>query len=151
VKQGIRVKLACCWLRRALAYAIRHHFIICKPLHNIDDEKHSFCSLTAVETDHGKLAMGRWLGSLTTAVVVTSDGASVLGMALAAVVMAEGAPPSGSSAQKALVRRVDGAAVQGQWWLGFLARQGHEGLLFIEGKVVEACSTWTHATLISNP
>jgi hypothetical protein len=52
--------------------------------------------------------MGRRLESSTTPAVATSNGALTPGMALAAAVMEESAPPSGSSAQKALVRWVGG-------------------------------------------
>jgi hypothetical protein len=51
---------------------------------------------------------------------VTFGGASASRMAPLAAVMAEGPPPSGGLALEALLRRVDGAAVKGQWWLSFV-------------------------------
>jgi predicted ATP-grasp superfamily ATP-dependent carboligase len=78
-----------------------------------------------VETDHGKLAMGRRLGSLAIAVVVTSDGALAPGTTSVMVVMAVGPHSSGGLALKFSMRRVDGAAVEGLWRLSFLARKGH--------------------------
>jgi hypothetical protein len=99
----MREKHPCRQLGRALAHATRHRFLIRKLLHNLDDERHLFCSLTTVETDHGKLAMGRRLESSATAVVVTSGGASAPGTAPAVAVMLVGPPPSGGLAREALV------------------------------------------------
>jgi hypothetical protein len=72
--------------------------------------------------DHGKLAMARWLGSLTMAPTVTSDGASAPGMAPAAVVVAGAPPPSNQLAQEAPVRRHDGNGLVGnraRFWVKF--------------------------------
>jgi hypothetical protein len=44
--------------RVALSRAIGHHWLICELLHDLDDERYPFCSLTAVETYHRKRAMG---------------------------------------------------------------------------------------------
>jgi hypothetical protein len=44
-------------------------------LHDLGYERNSFCELTAVKTDHGKLVMGRWLGWSSVAVGMTSSGA----------------------------------------------------------------------------
>jgi hypothetical protein len=45
-----------------LSHAIGHHCLNRKLLHDLDDERHPFCSLTTVETDHGKWVMERRLG-----------------------------------------------------------------------------------------
>jgi hypothetical protein len=59
-----------------LAHATRHQFLTRKLLHDLDDERQLFCSLTAVKMDHGKSAMGRRLESSVMIAVVTSDGCS---------------------------------------------------------------------------
>jgi hypothetical protein len=110
-RQGIREKLPCRQLGRALAHATRHQFLIQKLLHDLDDEKHLFCSLTAVETDHGKLATGRRPEISATVTVETSDGTSPPGMTPVAVVRAGDPPPSVESTQGALVGRIDGGGL----------------------------------------
>jgi hypothetical protein len=111
VKQGNQEMLQSCRLGRALARTIGQHLLICKLLHDLDDERHPFCSLTAVETDHVKLATGRRLKSSKTKVRAAIGDASASGMTLAVAVMAKGPPTSNSSAREALVRWVDGAVV----------------------------------------
>jgi hypothetical protein len=44
-------------------------------LRNLGYERNSFCELTAVKTDHGKLATGRRLGRSSTAVGMASNSA----------------------------------------------------------------------------
>jgi hypothetical protein len=44
-------------------------------LRDLGYERNSFCELTEVKTDHGKLVMGRWLGRSSTAVGMASGGA----------------------------------------------------------------------------
>jgi hypothetical protein len=44
-------------------------------LHDLGYERNSFCELTAVKMDHGKLATGRQLGWFSTAVGMASGGA----------------------------------------------------------------------------
>jgi hypothetical protein len=70
-----------------------------------------FWSLTAVETDNGKLATGRRLESSKTAAMVTSDDASAPGTTPAAVVWIGDPPPSVESAPGALVGRIDGGGL----------------------------------------
>jgi hypothetical protein len=72
-------------------------------LRDLDEKRNPFCILTTVETDHGKLAMAMQLGSSTTALMVTSDGALAPGMAPVAAVVAGAPPPSNQLAQEALV------------------------------------------------
>jgi hypothetical protein len=91
--------------------------LIRKLLHNLFDERHLFCSLTTVEIDHGNLATGRRLESLTTVARATSSGDSISGMA--STVMTEGPPPRGGLAREALVRWIDDTVVKEQWRLGF--------------------------------
>jgi hypothetical protein len=97
-----------------------NHLLNRKLLHDLDDERHHFCSLTTVQTDHRKLAMRRRRESSTIVVGVTFGGASASRMAPLVAVMAEGPPPSGGLALEALLGQVDGAAVKGQWWLSFV-------------------------------
>jgi hypothetical protein len=100
-----------------------HHLLNRNLLHDLDDERHPFCSLTMMETDHGKLAMRRRRESSTIVAGETSDSALALGTTLVAVLMAEGPPPRGGLAWEGLVQRVNSVAVKGRWWLGFcLAR-----------------------------
>jgi hypothetical protein len=61
--------------RVALSHAIRHHWLIREPLHDLDDERYPLCSLIAVEIDHGKRAMGRWLSQCLVMVRALSDEA----------------------------------------------------------------------------
>jgi hypothetical protein len=90
--------------RRARTRSILHQMLNGFFLRDLDEKRNPFCILTAVETDHGKLAMARRLGSSTMAPTVTSDGASAPGMALAVVVVVVGAPPpSNQLAQEAPV------------------------------------------------
>jgi hypothetical protein len=42
-----------------------NHLLNRKLLHDLDDERHHFCSLTTVQTDHRKLAMRRQCESST--------------------------------------------------------------------------------------
>jgi hypothetical protein len=72
-------------------------------LRDLGYERNSFCKLTAVKMDHGKLAMGRQLGSFATAVVATFGSAP-------AVAVLAGVPPSIESAWEVLVRWIDGAS-----------------------------------------
>jgi hypothetical protein len=44
-------------------------------LHDLGYERNSFCELTAVKTEHGKLTTGRRLGRSSTVVGMTSSGA----------------------------------------------------------------------------
>jgi hypothetical protein len=62
-------------LGRAHAQATVHETQQGLILHDVEDKEGSFCRLTVVETDDGKLAMGRRLGRPSTAVGMTSDGA----------------------------------------------------------------------------
>jgi hypothetical protein len=79
-------------------------------LRNIGYERNSFCNLTVVKTDHGKLVTGRQLRSSTTVVVVTSGDAPAPWVA-SVVVTQEGAPPpSVESALEFLARRIDGVS-----------------------------------------
>jgi hypothetical protein len=79
-----------------LAHATRYRSLTRKILHDLDDERQLFFSLTTVKVDHGKPAMGRRLESFMTTAMATSGGASAPEMARAATVMA-GGPPSGGS------------------------------------------------------
>jgi hypothetical protein len=63
-----------------------------------------------VETDHGKMVMGRWLGSSTTTVVVTFGGAPAPRVGLAMAAQAGTPPPSVESAQEVLARRIEDAS-----------------------------------------
>jgi hypothetical protein len=71
-----------------LARATRHQFLTQKLLHDLDDERQSFCSLTVVKMDHGNPATGRRLESSVTTAVATSGDASPPETAQAVVVMA---------------------------------------------------------------
>jgi hypothetical protein len=62
-----------------------------------------------VEIDHGKLATGRQLGRCLVTVRAVSGGASVLVM----VLTTGSPPPSSSLTEEALIRRVDGASLEG--------------------------------------
>jgi hypothetical protein len=75
--------------RRARTRSILHQTLNSFFLRDLCEERNPFCILTIVETDHGKLAMGRRLDSSATAVAAT------LGMALVVAVVA-GAPPHSS-------------------------------------------------------
>jgi hypothetical protein len=81
-----------------LAHATRHQFLTQRLLHYLDDERYSFCSLTAVKMDHGKPTMGRQLESLVTMAVATSSGASALETA-----QGSGGDGRGSSSKQWLV------------------------------------------------
>jgi hypothetical protein len=59
-----------------LARGTRHRFLSQKLLHDLDDERQSFCSLTALKMDHGKPVTGRWLDSFLTTAVSTFGSAS---------------------------------------------------------------------------
>jgi hypothetical protein len=48
-------------------------------LHDLGYERNSFCELTAVKMDHGKLVMGRWLRWSSVAVGMASSGAPAPG------------------------------------------------------------------------
>jgi hypothetical protein len=48
-------------------------------LHDLGYERNSFCELTAMKTDHGKLATRRRLGRFSMAEGMASGGASALG------------------------------------------------------------------------
>jgi hypothetical protein len=78
-------------------------------LRDLGYERNTFCELTALKMDHGKLATMRQLGSLQWR----------QGRRLAAVVLAGDPPTSDESAQEAPVRRLDGSVVAQQWRLGF--------------------------------
>jgi hypothetical protein len=104
-------KLLCHRLGSALVHAIGHRFLIRKLLHDLDDMRRSFCPLIAVETDHGKLAMGRQLSWFLKTVGAASGVASALTMILAAVVTMGSPPPSSSLTREALIRWVDGASL----------------------------------------
>jgi hypothetical protein len=71
-----------------LARATRHQFLTQKLLHDLDDERQSFCSLTVVKMDHGNPTTGRRLESSVTMAVATSGDASPPEMAQAVAVMA---------------------------------------------------------------
>jgi hypothetical protein len=86
--------------RLALSRAIVHPWLIRELLRDLDDERYPFCSLTAVETDHGKWAMGRCLGRCLAMVRVVSNEA----LAPAAVVAMGDTPPTNDLARKGLVR-----------------------------------------------
>jgi hypothetical protein len=68
-----------------------HQTLIRFFLRDLGYKRNLFCRLTAVETNHGKLATGRRLGSSATAVVVTFSGALAPRVAPAAAQV--GAPP----------------------------------------------------------
>jgi hypothetical protein len=88
-------------------------------LRDLGYERNSFCELTTVKTDHGKLATGRWLGRSSTAVGTTSGGALAPRASLAVVVQAGGPPPSDESVWESPVWWLDGSVVARQWRLGF--------------------------------
>jgi hypothetical protein len=140
-KQGMG-KLHSRRLGRAVAHATRPRFLIQKLLHDLDDERHLFCPLTVVKTNHGKPTMGRRLESSVTTVVVTFDGTSALEMAWAAAVMAGGPPPSDGLSREASALWFDGAAVKGQGRLS-LTLLGVTGDGFYRGRAL-ARGTWTH-------
>jgi hypothetical protein len=73
---------------------LRHGGWFGQLLHDLDVERNSFCPLTVVEMDGGKLAMRRRLGQSSTTVGASSGGALALGSAPAAVERL-GQPPSG--------------------------------------------------------
>jgi hypothetical protein len=54
-----------------------------------------------------------------------ASGALASGTVSVVTVAMGGPPPSNDSVQEALVRRIDGVVVKGQWQLGLLVRQGH--------------------------
>jgi hypothetical protein len=60
------------WLGRAQARAMVHEMMQGFFLHVPGYERNSFCELTAVKTDHEKLAMGRWLERSSTTVGMAS-------------------------------------------------------------------------------
>jgi hypothetical protein len=62
-------------LERTQTWATVHHLRRCFFLRDLHDERNPICPLTAVETNHGKLAMGRRLGRSSTAVGTSSGGA----------------------------------------------------------------------------
>jgi hypothetical protein len=55
-------------------------------LRDLGYERNSFCELTTVKTDHGKLATGRWLMRSLMAMGMASDGAPALRTPLVATV-----------------------------------------------------------------
>jgi hypothetical protein len=93
-----------------LARATRHRFLTRKLLHDLDDERQLFCSISMVKMDHRKSETGRWLESLVT--TVTFGGTSAL------ETMAGGPPPSGGSSREASTWWVVGCGKQGRR-LGF--------------------------------
>jgi hypothetical protein len=66
-----------------------------------------------VETDHGKLAMGRQLDRCLVMVRVVSSAALVLVTVPVMVLTMGSPPPSTSLTQEALIHRVDGASLEG--------------------------------------
>jgi hypothetical protein len=62
-----------------------------------------------METYHGKLAMGRWLSRF----METVGAAPSVALALAAVAMTGGPPPTSSLTRQALIRWVDGVSSGG--------------------------------------
>jgi hypothetical protein len=82
--------------------SIEHHWLNRKLLRDLDDERHPFCLLTAVETDHGKLAMERWLGRCLPTLRAVSGETP----APAAAVTTGDPPPSNDSAWERSVPRV---------------------------------------------
>jgi hypothetical protein len=124
-------KLPCRRLGRALVHAIGHCFLIRKLLHDLDDKGRSFCPLIAVETDHGKLAMGRQLGWFLKTVGAATSVASALTMVPTAVVMM-GSPPLGSNlTREALIRWVNDASLGGNGGSGLGWQRRRVELLFI--------------------
>jgi hypothetical protein len=89
--------------RRASTRSILHQMLNGFFLRDLDEKRNPFCILTAVETDHGKLAIARRLGSSTMAPMVTFDGASAPGIAPAVAVVVGAPPPSNQLAQEAPV------------------------------------------------
>jgi hypothetical protein len=63
------------WLGRAQAPSMVHETKQGFFLRDLGYERNSFCELTAVKTDHGKLAMGRRLEWSSTTVGMASDDA----------------------------------------------------------------------------
>jgi hypothetical protein len=63
------------WLGRAQAPAMVHETKQGFFLRDLGYERNSFCELTTVKTDHGKLETERWLGRSSTAVGMASYGA----------------------------------------------------------------------------
>jgi hypothetical protein len=74
-------------------------------LRDLGYERNLFCRLTAVETNHWKLATGRRLGSSTMAVVASSGDAPAV-----AVAQAGAPPPSVESARVVLATQIDGTS-----------------------------------------
>jgi hypothetical protein len=73
---------------------LRHGRWFGQLLRDLDVERNSFCRLTVVEMDGGKLAMRRRLGQSSTAVGASSGSTLALGLAPAAVERLR-QPPSG--------------------------------------------------------
>jgi hypothetical protein len=96
-----------------LARATRHQFLTRKLLHDLDDERQPFCSLTVVKIDHGKPTTGMWLKSLVMTTMATFGSASAPEMAQVVAVMVGGPPPSGGSSREASTRWVIGCGKQG--------------------------------------
>jgi hypothetical protein len=86
-----------------------HLKLIREHLRDLDDGRCPFCSLTAVEMDHEKLAMGRQLGRF----METAGVAPGVAPAVAAVATTGGSPPSSSLTREALIQRVDDESLGG--------------------------------------
>jgi hypothetical protein len=85
-------------------------------LHDLGYERNSFCELTMVKMDHGKLAMGR---RSSTAVGMASGSAPSPWTPPTVMVLAGDPPPSDELARESSVRRLDSSIVAWQWRLGF--------------------------------
>jgi hypothetical protein len=79
---------------RSIGHYMLHGFFI----HDLGDERHQFCSLTAAAMVHGRLATRGRLERSSTAVGAISGGGPALGMAPVAVVMSVLLRPSEDSA-----------------------------------------------------
>jgi hypothetical protein len=105
--------------RAALARAMWHHKLNREHLHDLDDDRYPFCSLTVAEIGHRKRLTGRQLGRFLKMVGVASSVALSPAAVPVVVVTTGGPPPSYNLTREALIQRVDGTSSGGIWRLWF--------------------------------
>jgi uncharacterized membrane protein YgcG len=99
--------------RRARTRSILHQMLNGFFLRGLDEKRNPFCILTAVKTDHERMATRRQLGRPSTAVRVAPGGESTREIAPTAAVWVGYLAPDGESMRGASARRINGGGLLG--------------------------------------
>jgi hypothetical protein len=99
--------------RRARTRAILHQMLNSFFLRDLYEKRNPFCILTAVETDHGRMATRRWLERPSTTLRVAPGGESTREIAPTAAVWVGYLALGGESMRDASARRIDGGGLLG--------------------------------------